>query len=139
MPLCCCVSLFRLCHITRVYVGFFILTCYIHCVSVLSMPSECCVCAVVCGLILFSPPLFTVFICVTPHPTGLHLGKQKHALQLLTNTAPQQICFSAFSSCTDAQDSSGSIQTFKPSMLEYISGSKRCTLTCVVFHVKSSP
>lgn len=64
------------------------------------MPSECCVCAVLCGLILFIPPFFTVFICVTPHPTGLHLGKQKHALQLLTNTASQQICVSVFSSCT---------------------------------------
>lgn len=81
--MCLCVVvvfLFRLCHITRVYVGFFILTCYIHCVSVLSMPSECCVRAVVCGLILFFPS--TVFIRVTPYPTGLHLGKQKLVLQL---------------------------------------------------------
>lgn len=67
--MCLCVvvvSLFRLCHITRVYVGFFILTCYIHCVSVLSMPSECCVCAVVCGLIWFFPS--NVFIRVAPYP-----------------------------------------------------------------------
>lgn len=39
------------------------------------MPSECCVCAVVCGLILVFPS--TVLIRVTRYPTGLHLGGQK--------------------------------------------------------------
>lgn len=63
------VSLFRLCHITRVYVGFFILTCYTLCLCPLS--AECCVCVVVRGLICFFPS--TVFIRVTPYPTDLRL------------------------------------------------------------------
>lgn len=64
------------CVISRVCMWAFSFLHVIHCVSVLSKPSECCVCAVVCGLILFFPS--TVFIRVPPYPMGLHLGKQKH-------------------------------------------------------------
>lgn len=67
------------CVISRVCMWAFSFLHVIHCVSVLSMPSECCVRVIVCGLILFLPS--TVFICCTPYPTDLHLGKQKRTLQ----------------------------------------------------------
>ena len=68
------------CVISRVCMWAFSFLRVIHCVSVLSMPSECCVCAVVCGLILFFSPSI-VFLCVAPYPRGPHLGKQTRTLQ----------------------------------------------------------
>lgn len=52
------------CVISRVCMWAFSFLHVIHCVSVLSMPSECCVCVVVCGLILFLFVLFFFFYCV---------------------------------------------------------------------------
>lgn len=82
---CCClmclcvvvVSLFRLCHITRVYVRFF----HSYMLYTVSLSSQCRLSVVfvfvVCGLICFFPFL----LCFTPYPTDLHLGKQKCTLQ----------------------------------------------------------
>lgn len=83
--MCLCVvvvSLFRLCHITRVYVGFFILTCYTLCLCPLNAVWVLCLCCRVSLnflSFLFFPS--TVFIRLAPYPSGLRLGKQKHTLQ----------------------------------------------------------
>lgn len=54
VPLCCCCLSLQVVSYHACVCGLFILTCYIHCVSVLSKPSECCVCAVcVCLFIYF--------------------------------------------------------------------------------------
>lgn len=104
--MCLCVvvvSPFRLCHITRVYVGFFsFLTCFIRCPSqrrltVVFVLSSVCV----RGLFvffnfhfsLFSDFFCTVFLfgCSSAHPRGLHLGRGKHAAahkDLICQTPP---------------------------------------------------
>nr|XP_020461942.1 potassium voltage-gated channel subfamily C member 1-like isoform X9 [Monopterus albus] len=61
------------CVISRVCMWAFSFLHVIHnCVSVFSMPSECCVCVVVCGLILFFPLLPCLLVLVpTPRTSAL--------------------------------------------------------------------
>lgn len=104
--MCLCVvvvSPFRLCHITRVYVGFSFLS-VIYTVSLSSQSRLSVVFVPFCRLIfiIFYPS--TVFLFkISPPPADLCLGKQQHALQRLclekeTFSADVQIA------CTQTQD-----------------------------------
>lgn len=67
MPLCCCCLSLQVVSYHACVCGLFILTSYIHCVSVPSKPSECCVCAVLYAyLFIFS--LLLCFFCMSPAP-----------------------------------------------------------------------
>ncbi|XP_029953627.1 potassium voltage-gated channel subfamily C member 1-like isoform X1 [Salarias fasciatus] len=68
------------CVISRVCMWAFSFLHVIHCVPVLSKPSECCVCVVVCGLV-FCFSLRVCFIHMVPHPKDLHLGGKERTLQ----------------------------------------------------------
>lgn len=81
VPLCCCCLSLQVVSYHACVCGLFHSYVFIHCVSVLSMPSECCVCVVVCGFnFVFFPSLLCLFVSL-PTPTDLHLGEQKHSLQ----------------------------------------------------------
>lgn len=130
------------CVISRVCMWAFSFLRVIHCVSVLSMPSECCVCAVVCGLILFLPS--TVFIRVAPRPMDLHLGKQKHTLQFI-----EALLYSCVHTRTECVCTCARRQPFRDllhlqrhfifSLPEFNSGSKVWIFTwkCALFILKS--
>lgn len=78
MCLCVVVSLSSGCVISRVCMWAFSFLRVIHCVSVLSMPSECCVCAVVCGLIWFLPSTVCLFVSLPAPWTSALANKSTH-------------------------------------------------------------
>lgn len=69
VPLCCCCLSLQVVSYHACVCGLFILTCYIHSVSVLSKPSECCVCAVFVRLFIwFFYPLTVCGFCISLPP-----------------------------------------------------------------------
>lgn len=84
--MCLCVvivSPFRLCHITRVYVGFSFLS-VIYTVSLSSQSRLSVVFVPFCRLIIIIfLPFYSDFFYISPPPADLCLGKQQHALQRL--------------------------------------------------------
>lgn len=141
MPLCCCCLSLQVVSYHACVCGLFHSYVFIHCVSVLSMPSECRVCVVVCGFNLIFFPFYCVYSCCSlpprtstlanksTHCNGERFGLEKKLyLQFYI-----YIC-----TCTRAQVTYSSGDALNPYMLECISGSNMCILACTytVFYVK---
>lgn len=81
VPLCCCCLSLQVVSYHACVCGLFILTCYIHCVSVLSKPSECCVCAVLYAYLFIFSLLLCFFLYFSapyrplPWQTAAHTAK----------------------------------------------------------------
>lgn len=67
VPLCCCCLSLQVVSYHACVCGLFILTCDIHCVFVLSKPSECCVCAVLYAYLFIFSLLLCSFVFLHPY------------------------------------------------------------------------
>lgn len=77
VPLCCCCLSLQVVSYHACVCGLFSFLHVIHCVSVLSMPSECCVCVCRAWLNFVFPPLSTVCSLATPRTSTL-ANKRTH-------------------------------------------------------------
>lgn len=79
VPLCCCCCLsLQVVSYHACVCGLFHSYMWIHCVSVLSMPSECCVCIVVCGFIITFPLQACLFVLLPAPRTSTLANKTTH-------------------------------------------------------------
>lgn len=88
VPLCCCCLSLQVVSYHACVCGLFILTCYIHCVSVLSKPSKCCVCAVLYAYLFIFSLLLCFVVFLQPLQTSALANSSTHCKDYVSRNEP---------------------------------------------------